>query len=127
MRVALLLSAMKQSHDTFVRQNRSLSGVSGSATARRPLVYCTELLDQPVVGLKGEHLGQIDDLVVEVRSGAIAFVILKYRDDDKRFVLPYGSIHYDAQNQCVRVDVSREVFDQTPGMTMAEGRPSTTI
>lgn len=107
---------MEEVEDMLTQQSIARSQLTGGAAKHRPLVYGSELLDRPVVGRQGEHLGVVDDLVVETRGGSIAFVILKYRVDNKRFVLPYGSIRFDPQHQRVCVDVSREVFDLTPGM-----------
>jgi hypothetical protein len=41
---------------------------------------------------------------------------MRYPEQGKRFMLPYGSLEYDPKERCMVAAVHRSVFENTPGM-----------
>jgi sporulation protein YlmC with PRC-barrel domain len=73
----------------------------------------------PVVNRQGEDLGKIEDLVLDVDSGRVAYAVLSFGGflgmGNKLFAMPWQSLELDADNHRFILDVSKERLENAPG------------
>jgi sporulation protein YlmC with PRC-barrel domain len=72
-----------------------------------------------VVNRAEENLGKIEDLVVDIDSGRIAYAVLSFGGflgmGDKLFALPWNSLELDSANRRFILDVPKETLESAPG------------
>lgn len=72
-----------------------------------------------VVNLRGEDLGEIQDIMIDVPSGRIAYAVLSFGGvlgiGDKLFAIPWSALTLDADRQCFVLDIERERLKHAPG------------
>jgi sporulation protein YlmC with PRC-barrel domain len=72
-----------------------------------------------VVNADGEDLGQIEELMVDLDNGRIAYAVLSFSGflgiGDKLFAIPFDALRLDAENQRFVLDLPRERLEQAPG------------
>lgn len=85
-----------------------------------PEVMGTETLKgDDVVNTKGEDLGEIKEIMVDVRSGRVAYAVLSSGGflgvANKLFAIPWGAMTLDADRKCFVLDVDKEHLQNAPG------------
>jgi uncharacterized protein YrrD len=80
----------------------------------------------------GEDLGKIEDIMLDVRNGQIAYAVLSFGGflgvGNKLFAVPWSALTLDTDNECFVLDVSKERLKDAPGFdkdrwpTMADPR-----
>ncbi len=82
-------------------------------------VPASKLLDDAVVGSDGKEVGQIDDVVVDLQTGRVAYAVLGAGGvigfGEKRIALPYGDVRYDPGQGQARVDATAAQVQDIPG------------
>jgi len=73
-----------------------------------------------VVDAKGDKIGSIDDLMIDLNAGKIAYAVVSVGGflgmGDKLFAIPFSSLTLDTENKrCVLNSASREIFDKAEG------------
>lgn len=72
-----------------------------------------------VVNRAEEDLGKIEDLVIDIESGRIAYAVLSFGGflgmGDKLFALPWGSLQLDSAKHRFILDVTKETLESAPG------------
>ena len=72
-----------------------------------------------VQNLAGEDLGKIKDIMIDVRSGRVAYAVLSKGGilgiGDKLFAIPWSALMLDATRKCFVLDVSKDLMDKAPG------------
>jgi sporulation protein YlmC with PRC-barrel domain len=72
-----------------------------------------------VVNRQGEKLGTIEEIMLDVPTGRIAYAVLSSGGllgiGDKLFAIPWRSLTLDPENKCFLVDVAKERLEQAPG------------
>ena len=72
-----------------------------------------------VVNVRGEELGDIKDLMIDVTHGRIAYAVLSFGGilgfGDKLFAIPFGALTLDTTNERMVLDVPKERLDGAPG------------
>ena len=72
-----------------------------------------------VVNGAGDKLGTLDEIMLDVPSGRIAYAVLSSGGflgiGDKLFAIPWRALTLDADNECFVLDVSKERLEQAPG------------
>lgn len=68
---------------------------------------------------EGEELGQIEEIVIDLNRGRVAYVVLASGGflgmGDKYFAVPWDMLTVDTENKEVVVNVAKEVLEQAPG------------
>lgn len=90
-----------------------------STDARIVRVLAVETLKiDNVVDALGEKLGTIDDLMVDLDSGCIAYALLSVVGllgmDDRRFAIPWSAIRVDNKDKQLVLNVNREQLMAAP-------------
>lgn len=85
----------------------------------RRTLGATTLVHDKVVNLAGEDIGRIEELMIDVTTGRVAYAVLSFGGflgiGGKLFALPWSSLTVDEMNQRFVVNVTREMLDAMPG------------
>jgi sporulation protein YlmC with PRC-barrel domain len=78
------------------------------------------LIGAEVRNSRGEDLGKIDEIMIDVRRGCVAYVVVSFGGalglGDKMFAVPWQILKIDAGNERVVLDVEPEVLENAPGL-----------
>jgi len=92
-----------------------------SATAKRyrRVLSASTLAGDRVVNAKGEDIGKIDEIMIDVPTGRVAYAVLSFGGflgmGDKLFAIPWSRLTLDEDNQNFQLDLDRETLEQAPG------------
>ena len=81
----------------------------------------SELIGKEVASPDGKALGEIEDMIVDLRRGAVQHVILSFGGvadvGDKLFVFPVNAFRRDEHRERIIVNVQPGQLKQSPGFT----------
>jgi sporulation protein YlmC with PRC-barrel domain len=107
---------------TIIEQDNLTGKNHSGPNANRPLkvLTATSIIGDKVENAKGEHLGKIKDIMLNVQSGAIEYVILDYRDGflgigDKFFAIPFSALQVNTHNQDFVLNIEKDFLEKAPG------------
>ncbi|MBI5441164.1 MAG: PRC-barrel domain-containing protein [Deltaproteobacteria bacterium] len=79
----------------------------------------TTLVGDRVVNARGERLGKIEELMVDMGSGRIAYAVLSFGGilglGDKLFAVPWSALRLDPDARQFIFDVEKEKLERAPG------------
>ena len=85
----------------------------------RRTLGATTLVGDRVVNLAGEDIGRIEELMVDVTTGRVAYAVLSFGGvlgfGRKLFALPWSALTVDEQKKRFVVNVSRQELAHMPG------------
>lgn len=106
-------------------QTRSSGGAQIIGTPRSTdgpgprLMLSSTLEGNDVMNRAGEKLGTVDEIMLDVPMGRIAYAVLSSGGflgvGDRLFAIPWGALTLDTDNKCFILDVSKERLEQAPG------------
>lgn len=83
------------------------------------VMAASELTRDKVKNLAGETLGDIEDLVIDLESGRIAYSVLRFGGKlglgNKLFAIPWQALTLDPEKDCFLLDVKKETLQNAPG------------
>lgn len=83
------------------------------------VVSASSVTGDPVRNLDGERLGRIEDLVLDLSSGRVAYAVLSFGGflgiGDKRFAVPWGAMRLDSDQKEFILDVQKETLQKAEG------------
>ncbi|MBN8454401.1 PRC-barrel domain-containing protein [Accumulibacter sp.] len=83
------------------------------------LVDAGTLVGSEVCNHQCEDLGRIKSIMLDIRSGQIAYAVLSFGGSpglsEKLFAIPWNALMPDAGNRRLVLDVARERFQNAPG------------
>ena len=93
--------------------------------ARRPRVLsASTLCGDFVTNAGGEDLGRIEELMIDLRDGRVAYAVLSFGGflgiGDKLFAVPFRALQLDTRRKCFILDVPREKLENAPGFDKNE-------
>jgi len=66
----------------------------------------------------GDHLGHIDELLIDKRSGKVAYALMAFGGflgiGEEQFPLPWGKLRYDTEREGYVTDVTKEQLQGAP-------------
>jgi hypothetical protein len=72
-----------------------------------------------VVNLAGENIGKLEELMIDVLTGRVAYAVLSFGGflgiGDKLFALPWSAITVDEGNKVLIVNITKQELDKMPG------------
>lgn len=103
------------------------------AVATQPHVLsASSIIGDSVKNAKGESLGDIKELMLDVETGAIAYAVLDFGGflgiGNKLFAVPWQALELNAEKKCFLMNVEKETlknaegFDQDNWPDMADRR-----
>lgn len=82
-------------------------------------VKATSMIGTSVINPKGESLGDIKEVVIDPRSGKVAYAVVSFggvfKLGEKLFAIPYSAFDYEVKKNKYVLDVSKESMEAAPG------------
>lgn len=79
----------------------------------------SSLRGERVLNIRGEMLGEIRDIMLDVPTGSIAYAVLSFGGvmgvGEKLFAIPWSVLTLDADRRCLVLDIERERLKNAPG------------
>src|SRR5215467_9381763 len=90
-----------------------IRGTPGRSPGPGPYVMaCATLAGDTVIDARGEDLGHLDHLMIDVPSGRIAYGVLArggvFGIGERLFAIPWDALTLDAARKCFVLDVDRD-------------------
>ena len=75
-----------------------------------------------VINMAGEHLGKIEDLMIDLENGRIAYAVLSFGGflgiGNKLFAVPWEALSVRPHEHAFALDVSKEILEKAEGFDM---------
>lgn len=85
----------------------------------RRTLGATTLIHDKVVNLAGQYVGRIEELMIDVTTGRVAYAVLSHGGilgiGSKLFALPWSALTVDEAKKRFVVNVTKEALDRMPG------------
>ncbi len=95
-----------------------MSKVKGTGNVKHVMSAST-LVGDAVVNARGEDLGKLEDIMIHVDSGKVAYAVLSFGGflgmGDKLFAIPWEALSLDEDNKQFILDVDKEKLEHAPG------------
>lgn len=102
--------------------NRDTYGMYKNVNKRGPgpaLMGAYTLIGEDVVNTQNENLGDIKEIMLDVRTGKVAYAVLSFGGvfgiGEKLFAVPWTSLTLDTENKSFVLNVSKEQLKNAPG------------
>src|SRR5262245_4313293 len=85
-----------------------------------PRVMAASTLEgDDVLNRQGEKLGKVEEIMLDVPTGRIAYAVLSSGGflgiGDKLFAIPWRSLMLDPETKCFILDIAKERLERAPG------------
>lgn len=85
----------------------------------RQVMSASTLTGDRVENKAGDKLGKIEDIMIHVPTGKIAYAVLSFGGflglGDKFFAIPWQALVLDEKRKCFIFDVTKEKLENAPG------------
>ena len=85
---------------------------------RRVLAAAT-LSGDSVKNSAGEDLGKVDEIMIDIPSGRVAYAVLSFggilRMGNKLFAVPWTALKVDEDEKCFILDIDKKTLESAPG------------
>ena len=85
----------------------------------RRVLAASTLAGDKVRNAAGEDLGKVDEIMIDITSGKIAYAVLSFggilRMGSKLFAVPWGAMRVDEDEKCFILDVDKKTLENAPG------------
>jgi sporulation protein YlmC with PRC-barrel domain len=83
------------------------------------VLSATTLIGDSVVNPAGESLGKIEDLMLDLEKGRVAYAVLSFGGilgmGEKLFAIPFEALKLDARREHFTLDVAKDKLKNAPG------------
>ena len=83
------------------------------------MMTASRLCGNKVINHQNETLGQIDEIVIDVPRGRIAYAAMASGGflglGERLFAVPWTALRYDAGRECFLMNARKETFENAPG------------
>lgn len=104
---------------SFAVQEPAAPHQPNNGHGERLLLTASTLKGDPVVNLKDETLGHLEEIMLDVKSGRIAYAVMASGGflglGERLFAIPWSAMVADTERQCLVMDASKERFEKAPG------------
>ena len=95
-------------------------GGEGDTSGPGPEVMAADTLEgDKVLNRRGEDLGTIEDIMIDVQRGRVAYAVMSCGGflgmGDKLFAIPWNALTLDANRHCFVLDADQQRFENAPG------------
>lgn len=92
----------------------------GAGAGPGPEIMAAATLDgDKVISADGEHIGKISDIMLDVRSGHVAYAVLSEGGflgmGNTLHAIPWSALTLDTAEKCFRVDLTAQAIKDDPG------------
>lgn len=100
-------------------QNPDLMRATGRGRGEPRVLRASSIVNDRVRNPKGEELGKIQELMIDITSGRIAYAVLAYGGflgmGDKLFAIPWEALMLASNEREFVLDLDQEVLKNAPG------------
>lgn len=86
---------------------------------KTPILSSTSITGTNVTNAKGENLGEVKDLMIDIESGTVNYAVLSFGGflgmGDKYFAVPFEAFSVNQTTETFVLNVDKEVLKKTPG------------
>jgi sporulation protein YlmC with PRC-barrel domain len=90
-----------------------------TTTTRSSVLSATTLIGDHVMNRAGEDLGKIEELMIDLERGQVAYAVLSFGGflgmGDKLFAIPFQALRLDKDQNSFLLDVDKEKLKNAPG------------
>ena len=83
------------------------------------VLSASTLAGDPVSNAEGERLGKIEEFMIDLDSGRVAYAVLSFGGflgvGDKLFAVPWSALHLDTESHEFVLNVDKRVLKNAPG------------
>ncbi|MFP3854341.1 MAG: PRC-barrel domain-containing protein [Anaerolineales bacterium] len=83
------------------------------------VLSASTLIGDDVVNLAGENLGELEEIMLDVGTGQVAYAVLSFGGflgmGDKLFAIPWEALQVDTEKEAFILDLAREDLENAPG------------
>jgi sporulation protein YlmC with PRC-barrel domain len=85
----------------------------------RRVLSASTLAGDHVRNSAGEDLGKVDEIMIDIASGQVAYAVLSFggflRMGNKLFALPWSALKIDEDKKCFVLDIDKRKLENAPG------------
>jgi sporulation protein YlmC with PRC-barrel domain len=85
----------------------------------RSVLAASTLSGDSVRNAAGEDLGTIDEIMIDIPSGRVAYAVLSFGGflgmGDKLFAVPWSALKVDEDEKCFILKIDKRTIEQAPG------------
>ncbi|MGD0359680.1 MAG: PRC-barrel domain-containing protein [Bryobacteraceae bacterium] len=85
----------------------------------RRVLAASTLAGDAVKNSAGEDLGKLDEIMIDIPSGRVAYAVLSFggilRMGNKLFAVPWNALKVDEDEKCFILDVDKRTLENAPG------------
>lgn len=85
----------------------------------RNTMSATTLLGDDIVNYDNEKIGKLDEIMIDVTTGEIAYLVLAaggiFQLHNKLFAIPFHKVKIDEANKKIVINAAPEAFENAPG------------
>jgi len=85
----------------------------------RRVLAASTLEGDSVKNSAGENLGKVDEIMVDIQSGRVAYAVVSFggilRMGNKLFAVPWSALRVDEDDKCFILDVDKQTLETAPG------------
>lgn len=89
------------------------------AELRPVALSATSLMKDRVVNPEGEDLGKVEEIMIDITSGRVAYVVLSFGGflglGEKMFAIPWQAITIDTNRKVFILNVNKATLEKAPG------------
>lgn len=111
-----------EERDHYGIYKANISGGIGDDAGKGPgpaLMGADTLIGNDVYSRKAEMLGEVKEIMLDMRTGRIAYAVLSFGGfigiGDKLFAIPWEALTLDTMNKRFVLDVEKERLERAPG------------
>ncbi|KAB2970240.1 PRC-barrel domain-containing protein [Zoogloea sp.] len=111
-----------EERDPYGIYKANTSGGIGPDAGKGPgpaLMGADTLIGNDVYSHKAEMLGEVKEIMLDMRTGRIAYAVLSFGGfiglGDKLFAIPWEALTLDTMNKRFMLDVDKEQLERAPG------------
>ena len=108
-----------------ILSNENRTGVNREgAHPNMPLKFltATSIIGDKVHNPEGEHMGKIEDIMIDITTGKIEYVVIEFGGfltiGEKYFAIPFRLLQVDTANKEFIFNQPREMLEKAPGFDM---------
>ena len=85
----------------------------------RRVLAASTLEGNKVRNIAGEDLGKVDEIMIDIPSGRVAYAVLSFggilRMGNKLFAVPWSAVTVDEDQKCLVLNIDKETLEKAPG------------
>lgn len=83
------------------------------------LLSASTMMSDRVVNSKGEELGKLEELMLDIDNGCVGYAVLSFGGilgiGDKLFAIPFDAMRLDTDRKVFVLDIDRQRLEKAPG------------